>query len=328
MNKKQMKDMMDQYEIKTTSKQVLEAYEAKQEEQRKPVTPWWKWGSFAVAGCALACAIAIAFLPHNGGGQPHNSTVMNQIQDDANNHVAYQLLSGMELSDFFAPSERKVNRKLRQAANSDEFTRIVDVYDKASDMVKSTYLSKQNLQKTVYEGAFEGTYKDTYSYQMVFTGLEEIQFYYDGKIEKEEDETETTINGEIHRGNEIYRVVAETEKEVGESEYEISIYFDELHYVVIEQEAEQNEWEYLYSLYENQKLVYEVEFSNDEGEQTLEIKENLDSFGFQIVHQSSTQEIISYQYLEAEGTMTLTYEENQKIYEENESKQKIVKNFQ
>ncbi len=325
MTETTMKEMMDQYEIKTTSKQVLEAYEAKQEEQRKPVSSWWKWGSMIAAGCAFACAITLAFLPPKGEQSQGNFTM---IQDDGNNHVAYQLLSGMELSDFFAPSERKVHRKLRQAASSDEFTRIVDVYDKASDMVKSTYLSKQNLQKTVYEGTFDGKYKDDYSYQMTFTGLEEIQFYYDGKIEKEEDETETTIHGEIHRGNDIYRVIAEMEKEVEESEYEISIYFDETHSVVIEQEAEQNEWEYLYSLYENNRLVYEVEFSNEEGEQTLEIRENTDSFDFQIEHQTSSKEVISYQYLDAEGTMTLTYEERQKIYEENETKQKIVKNFQ
>lgn len=321
MNGKKLHEAMQKYEIKTTANQILDAYASQQEEKiaKKSKTSWWKWSAVFTTACSLAVIAYFIFLP---------KTNVHEIQDDPNNRVAFQLLSGMELSHFFTNSDQTQQRKNKRAATEEEFIRIVDVYDKANDMVQSAYLSKQNLQKKVYEGNFAGKYKDSYPYKMELTGTENLTFYYDGKIEKDRDEVEMTIRGEIHQNNEIYRVIAETENSAQENEYEISIFFDEYHYVVIEQEEEQNEYEYLYTLYENKKKTYEIEFENEEGEQSLKIKENTLSYDFKIEHKNSSEDWIQYHTTEAEGMMTLQSEGNKRIYTENETQQKIEKNFQ
>lgn len=325
MNGKKVNEVMQQYEIKTTANQILNAYVSQQEENgmKTKKASWWKWCAALTTACSLAAIAYFTFLPNTP------NVPMHEIQDDKNNRVAYQLLSGIELSDFFNNQDAPQQRKNKRPTTEEEFTQIVDVYDKANDMVRSAYLSKQNLQKKVYEGAFEGKYKESYPYKMEITGSETMTFYYDGRIEKDEDETEMTIHGEIHQGQEIYRVIGETENSVEENEYEISLFFDDNHYVVIEQEAEQTEFEYTYTLYENNRKTYEIEFENEEGEQALNIKEGAILFEFQIVHSNPSEDLISYQTsFEAEGMMRLQYENGSKTYIENETQQKIVKNFQ
>lgn len=325
MDGKKLNAAMHQYEIKTTSNQILNAYVSQQDEHEMKTkkAAWWKWTAALTTACSFAAIAYFTILPNT----PAN---VHEIQDDQNNRVAYQLLSGIELSDFFHEQEAPKQRKNQRPATEDEFVKIVDVYDKANDMVRSAYLSKQYLQKKVYEGSFEGKFKESYPYKMEITGAETMTFYYDGKIEKDndDDEIEMTIHGEIHQNQEIYRVVAETENSIEENEYEISIFFDENHYVVIEQEQEQTEFEYLYTLYENQRITYEIEFANEEGEQTLDIKENGNSFEFQIEHSNPSEDLISYHMSEAEGMMTIQYENGNKIYTEKETQQKIVKKFQ
>lgn len=324
MNGKKINAAMQQYEIKTTSNQILNAYVSQQEEQEMKTkkTSWWKWTAALTTACSLAAIAYFTFLPNT----PAN---MHEIQDDQNNHVAYQLLSGIELSDFFSEQEATKQRKNQRPATEEEFVKIVDVYDKANDMVRYAYLSKQNMQKKVYEGSFKGKFKESYPYKMEITGAETMTFYYDGRIEKEDDEVEMTIHGEIHQNQEIYRVLAEAENSMDENEYEISIFFDENHYVVIEQEQEQTEFEYLYTLYEKNLVTYEIEFANEDGEQTLDIKENMHSFEYKIRHANPLEDLISYHTsFEADGMIRLQYENENKIYTENETQQKIVKNFQ
>ncbi len=321
MNGEKFKKTMQEYEVQTTASQILDSYAMRQEQRKahKSKKNWWSLGAMVPA--TMAIALAAFFIFRSPG-----SITEHEIQDDSNNRVAFQLISGMELSSFLSVDNQEQMLRRRRPATDTEFIDIVNVYDKANDLVHSSYLANENIQKKVFEGSFDGKFKDKYPYKMEISGERDLVFYYDGKIEKDDHhELEMTIKGEIHYNQHVYRVLAESESSEKEKEYEVSIYFDEKNYIVIEQEEEANEFEYLYRIYENKKKAYEIEFKNEEGKQKLEIKENNNSYEFMITH-DSTQDIIQYHALDAEGIMYLTYNQDVRIYTESETQQKIEKN--
>lgn len=325
MSGKQIKDTLNEYEIKTTSNQILNTYYERNGNTpvKKTKSSWWKIGSILTISSACALSVLVVLLYNKNND---NRTNIVEIQDDSNNRVAFQLLSGIELTDFYANNSSK-KRYLKSASES-EFPTVVDMYDKANDMVQSSYISKENMVKNVYEGQFDGVYRESYPYKMDVKCRENFIFYYDGKIEKDDEEIEMTIHGEIHQNEEVYKVIANSEKSVDETEYEISIFFDETHYVIIEQEEEINEYTYLYNIFEGNEVIYEIEFENDDGEQTLDIKKNNDFYEYKINHVQTNINNIHYCTSFAEGKMTLEYKEDIKIYTENETNQKISKNYQ
>lgn len=325
MSGKQIKDTLSEYEIKTTSNQILDTYYTRNENTstKKTKSSWWKIGSILTFSSACLLSLLVVYVHYKD-----NNSVSNvvEIQDDSNNRVAFQLLSGIELTDFYANNSPNM-RRLRPA-NESEFVTIVDMYDKSNDMVQSSYISKENMTKNVYEGAFNGVYKESYQYKMDVKSPENFVFYYDGKIEKDDDEVEMTIHGEIHQNNEVYKVIANSEKSIDEVEYEISIFFDERHYVTIEQEEEINEYTYLYNIFEDDRVIYEIEFENEDGEQSLDIKNNGKSYEYRIDHVQAAVNNIQYRTSDIEGIMMLEYNKDVKIYTEKETNQKIQKNYQ
>lgn len=319
MNENKLKDAMNNYEIKTTSTQILQTYALTQEEKKSNIR-WWKSFSIFATICSI---LFLAFFMIS-----FKSNLVHEIQDDSNNNVAFQLLSGVELSQFVTSQESNSLSRKNKVANDEEFEEIVENYDKASGLVQSSYLFNKKIYKKVYEGKFKGKYKKSYPYKMEIKGNEKIIFYYDGKIEKDDDEVELEIHGEIDNGNQIYKVYAETERSFKEQEYEITIFFDENNFVEIEQQLEEKEFEYKYNLYKNKNKITEIEFSNEENNQELTIKNQIKSYEFVIKHLNEWKENIQYHTEMAEGIMELTYENHKKIYVESETQKTIVKNFQ
>ncbi len=321
MNENKLKDVMNNYEIKTTSAQILKNYVLTQEEKTtKKTIHWWKGFSIFATICSVLflAYFMLSFKPNT----------VHEIQDDSNNNVAFQLLSGIELSHFVTNQEQNRLSRKNKAANDEEFEEIVEIYDKASDLVQSSYLFNKKMHKKVYEGKFKGKFKEFYPYKMEIKGNEKLIFYYDGKIEKDDDEVEMEIHGEIYTEDQIYKVYAETESSTKEKEYEITIFFDEDNFVEIEQQQEEKEFEYKYNLYKNKDKITEIEFSSEEQEQELSIKDQKKSYEFVIKHLNEWKENIFYHTSMAEGMMELTYEKHKKIYVESETQKTIIKNFQ
>lgn len=321
MNENKLKDVMNNYEIKTTSAQILKNYVLTQEEKTtKKTISWWKGFSIFATICSVLflAYFMLSFKPNT----------VHEIQDDSNNNVAFQLLSGIELSHFVTNQEQNRLSRKNKAANDEEFEEIVEIYDKASDLVQSSYLFNKKMHKKVYEGKFKGKFKEFYPYKMEIKGNEKLIFYYDGKIEKDDDEVEMEIHGEIYTEDQIYKVYAETESSTKEKEYEITIFFDEDNFVEIEQQQEEKEFEYKYNLYKNKDKITEIEFSSEEREQELSIKDQKKSYEFVIKHLNEWKENIFYHTSMAEGMMELTYEKHKKIYVESETQKTIIKNFQ
>ena len=137
-------------------------------------------------------------------------------------------------------------------------------------------------------------YQD-YHFKMTLTvpkingGQEQFVMYYnevntETKEEIDDNEIEleinTTLEGVIVNGDEIYDVTGQREYEKEGNDTEVSFEFttrsrvNTQNYVKIENEKENNEMEYKYSIYNNGNLINEteVEFENERNEKSLELE--------------------------------------------------------
>lgn len=319
MNNKDFKKSIKNYKIKTTSNQILDAYEESKKVKSKNKLIW----AFAPIISAVALCIIIPNVLNNGS---------KEIIDDRNNQFAFQLFSGSKLINMANNNQLNIQPKKSRPANESEFADVVDIYDKTIDLVNSSYKSKDNLTKKVYEGNFTGKkYADSYKYKMEIMQDDDIMtFYYDSKIENDDDEIETELHGELEIDNDIFYVECEYETSLDEYEYEITLFAKENSYITIEQEKEIGEYSYKYSIYENNTKFYDIDFSNEENQQELKIDENNISYEFNIHHVSNELDNIDYQCDSFNGTIELRYDANNhlKIYKETSTNQEIQKNYQ
>lgn len=92
---------------------------------------------------------------------------------------------------------------------------------------------------------------------------ESILYYNEAIIEKDEEETETSINGILKMGNTIFTVRGERSLEQGEEELEFTATAKDGTYVVVEHEAEYGETEYSYTVYRNGMIADEFSLENE-----------------------------------------------------------------
>lgn len=328
-----IKDGLDNYEIKISSKEILNRFYEKRDSKaakRKGGFFYFKLASSLLVAVSCIFAFMELVLPtgrkkdhsqSNKVSLPNNAVL---IEDDKENHVAFQLLSGIELLDFIdnsATSNLLVRRK--QNAPATVFGEIVNVFDKANELLNNSSFS--NIDKNVYEGDFVVNNK-TYPYMMEIKSEENIFVYYDSRLEYDgRNETETEFRGEIHYKNQIFDIVGEREEENRESEFEISIFIDRNNFIEIEQESENNKYEYSYLIHENGRKIYEIDYTKNYTNISLEIRDNSHRYRFTI-NEESTSTLIEYSYLDYVGTISLTFTNEGRIYIETTTKEEILKN--
>lgn len=328
-----IKNQLEKYEIKTSSKQILNRfYEIRDTKTSKKQNGffWIKLTSKILVAASLLFAFVKLVFPTGGtkGNNPSSSNSLlngaTLIEDDNENHVAFQLLSGIGLLDFIdSDSAHNLAIRRRQNISLEQFSEIVNVFDKANELINNS--SFMDIEKTVYEGDFVVSNKH-YPFMMNIKGFnEDIVIYYDSKIENDEKhETETEIHGEVHYQNKTFKILGEKEEEQLDSEFELTIFIDEKNYIKIEQEIEVDEYEYKYFIHEDGAKVYEIDYSEEIEGTTLEIKDNVKNYYF-IINKNDGNLLIEYAFLDFKGTMTLVYDGNIRIYFEDSISEKIVK---
>lgn len=122
-----------------------------------------------------------------------------------------------------------------------------------------------NLAKSEEEASDKEEYEKKYS--ITTTSLnnqqKEYLFYYNEKIldnddDDDDDEVNIELSGIVIMDNVTYVMNGKKEVEDDESEMEFKISLDEENYVIIEQEFENDETEFGYSQYHNGKKIYET----------------------------------------------------------------------
>lgn len=326
-----IKNQLEKYEIKTSSKEILNHfYEIRDAKIIKNKSRFFglKLISSMIAATAIILTFVKVILPGNGhkGVRPsYSNTIPNGatlVEDDNENHVAFQLLSGIGLLDFIdSDSTSDLSVRRNKNISLDQFSEIVDVFDKANELINNSSL--MDIEKTVYEGDFLVSNKH-YPFMMNIKGFnEDIVIYYDSKIENDEKH-ETEIHGEVHYQNKTFKILGEKEEEQLDSEFELTIFIDEKNYIKIEQEIEVDEYEYKYFIHEDGVKVYEIDYSEEIEGTTLEIKDNVKNYYF-IINKNDGSLLIEYAFLDFKGTMTLVYDGNIRIYFEDSISEEIVK---
>lgn len=332
-----IKDNLENYEIKTSSKEILNRFyqvrDSKVEDKKKNSFFYFKIASSLLVATSLVFAfVKLIDVPSNKNSTAPNVSTMSLpdgvtlIEDDKSNHVAFQVLSGVGLLDFIdneATTDLIRTRRLL-AANENQFKEIVDVYDKASDLISN--VDSSDIDKKVYHGDFEVN-GITYPYKMEINNGELITIYYDGKLENDDKkETETEFHGEIQYLNNTFYIKGEKEESNTESEFEVTIFIDEHNYIEIEQEIEDNEFEYQYLIHEKGKKKYEINYSIEKNIVSLEIRDNKEKYDF-VIDEKEDKTIIHYRaFSDIFGTMTLEVFDDKKVYTEVDTLQKIEKN--
>lgn len=327
-----IKDELEQYEIKTSSKEILNRfYEVRDSKvkEKKNGCFIFKLASSLLLAASFTFAFIKLIIPNGHKGvDPSNQNTLplgaTLIEDDKENHVAFQLLSGVSLLDFI-DNEATTNLMVRrQQTTKSQFFDIVDVFDKANELIRGK--SFTNIEKKVYQGDFEVGNK-TYPYMMEIDNQndEAIRIYYDSRIEKEgKNETETEFHGEIHLNQQIFTILGEKEEDKNDKEFEVTIFIDRDNYIEIEQEIEKDSYEYQYLIHEKGKKVYEIEYSIEGNNTTLEISNNVNKYEFNI-NEKDNYTFIEYAFLNLRGTITLSFTEEGRIYIDNVTLEEIIK---
>lgn len=327
-----VKEEIAKYEIKTSSREILNSFYEKRDAKRNMNKSRFhiiKLVSSVLVAASLLFAFIKIVIPDDTKSK--NPSISNSIpigaaliDDDKENHVAFQLLSGVSLLGFIdeeSPVDLLVRRK--QNITYDQFSEVVDVFDKANKLINNC--SHSDINKKVYEGNFTIN-NNNYCYMMdIYNSGENVIIYYDSKIQKDgKHEIETEFHGEIHYKNKVYNIIGEKETENNDEEFEITIFINESSYIEIEQEIENNEYEYKYLIYENNKKIYEIDYSINSKHTLLEIKDNFIKYRFNITD-CNTHILIEYSFLDVAGKITLQYGGDSRIYFEEFLSKEIVK---
>ena len=334
--KKKLDESLSNYQIKTTSHDILEGYYNQEEKVvSKKRFPFFKVAIPTLA-IALSCVIAFVAIPHGGDTPtpptpPHPTPKYNSRQ----NQTAFSLFSGMNIVSSLEPSvnvdlKKMMNHSKRFEDDEDDkkidevsFNQVVDAFDPCVEVFDTLFENSINVESTLTKGEFKGQFA-TYPYKLE---VDSYVLYTNITLEEEDDdEKETSYLGEIVISESLsYKVELNLEEEVenqeSEQEIEMKIIYDQGNYLLIEQETEVNERSYTYSLFENQVLAYhqEISFEDDKDKNDsidAEIIKGGIAYSFDNIVRSKAFISASYQVSssEQEGTFQMEEKENIRSY--------------
>lgn len=311
MDEKRLEDKIyeeaKQYEIKTSSIDILEKYNKQKkpnEIDKKKSIPWWKskpfrYGITAFSILALAAGITttILFTSPSSPIIPHSTsqTIVTPIIPPSNNSIlnqaSYEIIAGSSIltsnetntyNKVLGLKQRSRHLKINNEASSLSLKTAIKAFDTYSPMVI-------NMEKAIFNNSYYVAIEsDNQNYKYAIKIQDNFILYYNDSLqETKEDETTTSIDAKLKDLNENktydVKIEKEVEKEVDEIETSLktTIYYTSSHYIVIEKsnEVEVDETEDSYELkeYKDSKepildLSFELETENQETERTFKIE--------------------------------------------------------
>ncbi len=290
----EIKKSLENYEIKTSSQQILNAFSLKSETvEKKPRFSFKKLIPVLTFSCAAVCmfAIVIPFIKNSETQQSINSS-LNDSQvinvpfnpNYKQEQTAFSIFSAVNFMNHMEIASPLAKQKISQ----DDFKEVAQSFDNSFDVINSLFQEQDTYQNEIFnlfETPYVGKY-GSYNYLMNLTfDQNTYNFYTEMSFEEEHEddeiETNTEFKGElIIDENTSYKIVMTIEEELDEKEIETTIYLDDNSLVNIEQEVVDNdEKKYSYTFKKNKKTVYEenLKFNRKHGKKqkcSLEIKNN------------------------------------------------------
>lgn len=229
------------YEIKTTSKDILYAYQLeKQKEAAKQEEPSHKFKFGLIFGSLSAVVmtgvIATSFIFLNKKSENNNSNFDEIFSPAKNTTVKNQLLTFSSLTDNSSLSTLRKLSHINEVEddndnendnlfNEDKLKEIAEVYEKVEGGVSTIFDFNEISVKTIEK---EFSYaNETYKYQDQFINKDNeivsIFYHNDIEVSKDDEEVTSTFTG-LYEFNETYfKAILKEEKEVEEDEEEIEV---------------------------------------------------------------------------------------------------------
>ena len=246
--KKLLKDSSNEYQIKTTSDDIINRFfDVQQEEKivtfdfKKLITP---------ISAILLTLIAVIVIPFDSFITPDVITTTDPTilpttslnpdtqeeyleANSKQNQAAFSIFSGMNVLSNFKLNVDGINnlKMLKNKPNDDpyhdedrnepplnedgDFSEIVDVFDPTVDVITSLFDKSINVESKIYEGEYIGKF-DRYLYKLE---IYNYVLYTNISLSSEgHHETETIYEGELYSEGEYYKVELSIEEEMGKPE--------------------------------------------------------------------------------------------------------------
>lgn len=342
---------LDDYDIKTTSNSILNAYYQKKETAKKKTK---NKGLYITAGltASLACALTIAIVvPIVSNGNGNNSSIsiptpvvinpQQGVTGGTRSQTAFQLISGIELISLENTTQ---NVQIMNRPHDDfmpgkaSFQDVVDVFDGSYDTLNAFLTGNIETTNIIEQGIFIGQY-ETYEYNMSIThGDTNITFYNNMKFKESHhkvDETKTEYRGEILVDNQDnYRVIITEEYDESENESEIEMQISQKNNFTlnITQETDNGEKQYEYSFRDRKGNSFTEKFNfeehKDSNELSIQIIKNGKFYFFESID-GFDDYTFTFDYrseFNVKGNMGLIVSNNTRTYVDINTGETIVKN--
>lgn len=302
-----------QYEIKTTSQDILKAYQlsTKPEKTKKVKHPYLFGG---ISALVLSGAIAATVIVINNNDSYNNLPSNEQIFSPVtNSNLKKQLVTFSSLTNINSNQTISNLMRLKQAKNNqiteNQLREIANIYEKIQLGVNEIF-NFDEIEVFTKEVNFEYNnaiykYADEFRYK---NSTEIFATLYHNEItnSKDDDEVVTSFEGIYTFNNNYFKAqfIEETETEIHEQEIELTAIFTNLEDInsytyIVEKESEfenhSSENSYSYAIYESyqdylrnednfiEKIEYE--FENEKMELSYETKDNNISCEFNNIRQ-------------------------------------------
>ncbi len=334
---------MSNYQIKTTSSDILTKFNKLRKESPVKETPkkkiplWGKLTMFAspILAAGIIAAVVIPNLGKNSGANPVNPPSpigdMDKFFDPSSNSTL-----STELMSFVGINSSSSTRMIKRGNDEDNvsestFIKAVNIYDKYQSVIHDLFVDSEVKSTTSnYNQEINGT---NYAYVTTFSNTN-VALYFNNDIQVESNKR--YMEALLYTDDNYYpcSVYSESEVEEDEVEEEVSVHIrkdDKIYVLDREQEKEANEIElsYSYSVYDSEssykadnpisKAEYELETENNIIVATLELFDNGLESEFENIalnkNKTMSFDVSTLQDEEIELTgITLTYQETSRTY--------------
>lgn len=288
-------DKIKEYEIKTTSSQIMNSYKLNNVKKKQIFKLNWILPTAFVAICSIVIIIVLTNKPNNN--LPNS---LNVELSEFNFELSAITSMVGELDDSYTLSSKVSN---------EEYKNIVDVYD----VLDTAVYERLNNVENMYSFEYGQFFNDDSTYNLkLFT---EDQILYLNYTNKDSDEVEFT--GEATINNQNYLIYGSQEKDISSNELELNmtISIDKYNYISIEEETSDKEYSYEIQIVKNSNEIYTYEFEIEENEISVEITNSSDFYSFEI-EVFDTYWLLNYHTNSYSGDIRLVREIDVKTYTE------------
>lgn len=320
-----IKNEFDSYEIKTTSKMILDKMPQPKPKRKlfsiKHLIPAFATLSISVSALIIIISLGI----NNKSGHNNDISGTKNVSLTSNNIVSQVALEVLYAGSMNTNTNKPSGLKLMSVINSSDYTTIINNIDNIYPLFDNLYQGYDGISIS-YEGGDYKILNTTYDYKYT---IGEYVLYCNELIVEEDDEIELEAKMALELDGTYYsgKLEIEIENEDDESEFEVKMTYNVLNdKVTIKRETETEDSEtkssYTYkvegsSKYEKKvtlenedgvaKLKYEMKDSNNDIEESIELEEI--SYGY-LIDYSYESDTIDYKA----DDIILTLNEGNRVY--------------